>query len=183
MSAPPVDPRAASNALLDEAERLGIPVTNLALQKILYFAHGLHLVETKAPLVSGYFEAWQFGPVHPTAYASFKAAKDQPIAFRATGRDALTGKPTALKAMTDESALSCLRRIISLYGRMTPGRLVELSHAKGAPWQFVVENAKSTMALGLRIPDDVIVARFKYHKVSVGSVPSRGEPSEDTPFA
>lgn len=183
MSLSPIDPRAASNALLDEAERLGIPLTNLALQKILYFAHGLHLMETKMPLVSGYFEAWQYGPVQPVVYAAFKAAKDQPISFRASRHDPLTGAAIPLAAVSDHEALSCIRRILALYGRMTPGRLVELSHAKDAPWHFVVDNAKSTMALGLRIPDDVIIARFKYHKVSVGSVPSKGEPGEDTPFA
>ncbi|URK89026.1 hypothetical protein LP421_15955 [Rhizobium sp. RCAM05350] len=33
------DPRAVANLLLDEADRLGIKITNLALQKLLYFAH------------------------------------------------------------------------------------------------------------------------------------------------
>lgn len=53
------DPRAVANLLLDEADQRGTKVTNLALQKLLYFAHGIHLTQTKQPLLTGYFEAWQ----------------------------------------------------------------------------------------------------------------------------
>jgi hypothetical protein len=65
---------------------------------------------------------------------------------------------------------------------MTPGRLVDISHAKGAPWHFVVDKGRTSLAFGMRIPDEVIRERFKHHKVSVGSQPSAGEPREDTPF-
>lgn len=40
--------------------------------KLLYFAHSIFLIEGKRALVSGYFEAWQNGPVHPAAYAAFE---------------------------------------------------------------------------------------------------------------
>ena len=73
--------------MLDEADRSGIKVTNLALQKLLYFAHSIFLIEAKRPLVSGYFEAWQYGPVHPAAYSAFKTAGSSPIDFRATGQN------------------------------------------------------------------------------------------------
>jgi uncharacterized phage-associated protein len=65
MSGDPYDPRGVANLMLDEAERLGVEVTHLALQKLLYFAHGLFPINCKRPLVSGCFEAWQHGPVHP----------------------------------------------------------------------------------------------------------------------
>ena len=50
--------RAIANLILDEGDRIERPITNLALRKLLYFAHGLFLIERKRPLVSGYFEAW-----------------------------------------------------------------------------------------------------------------------------
>jgi uncharacterized phage-associated protein len=53
------DPRSICNLILDEAGSAARPITNLALQKLLYFTHALHLVETKSPLVTGFFEAWQ----------------------------------------------------------------------------------------------------------------------------
>lgn len=61
MNEAPYDPRALANFMLDEAERNGLALTNLASQKLLYFAHGMFLNETKRPLVKGFFEAWQYG--------------------------------------------------------------------------------------------------------------------------
>src|SRR4051794_34975608 len=90
------DPRTICNLILDEAHSGGCTLTNLALQKLLYFAHGLHLVETTRPLVAGFFEAWQYGPVHPTAYHAFKAARAAPIQFRATLQDPFTKETVPL---------------------------------------------------------------------------------------
>jgi uncharacterized phage-associated protein len=168
--------------MLDEAERNDRNVTNLALQKLLYFAHSRHLIETTRPLVSGYFEAWQYGPVHPAAYKAFKAAGDQPITFRAERQDPLTGRRSPLTPPTAASVVQAVRGVMASYGCLTPGRLVEISHAKDAPWAYVVEQARTKMAFGLRIADSVIIERFKYHKVSVGAAPLAGEPFEDTPF-
>ena len=176
------DPRAIANLILDEGERTSQPVTNLALQKLLYFAHALFLIERKEPLVSGYFEAWQYGPVHPTVYQSFKCAGDQPIAFRAMATHVLTGERTAIVPIADPKIARHIQRIMMFYGGLTPGRLVEISHARGAPWDFVVENSRGTLSLGLRIPDDLIRERFKYHKVSVTEEPKLGEPGDDSPI-
>jgi uncharacterized phage-associated protein len=158
------------------------PLTNLALQKLLYFAHAIYLIETKTPLVSGYFEAWQYGPVHPAAYAAFKSAGSRPIAFRAVKQNPLTGETFPLPNPTSPDVVSCVSRISATYARMTPGRLVEVSHAPGAPWHFIVEKARESVAFGMRIPDNIIVARFNRHKVPVGLQPITGEPREDVPF-
>ena len=176
------DPRIIANMIVEEGQKTGRPVTNLALQKLLYFAYALFLVERKRQLVSGYFEAWQYGPVHPTVYEAFKAAEDRPITFPATAVNALTGERVLLPSPDDPEVVQHIRRVMSSYGRLTPGRLVDISHAKDAPWHFIVESAKHTVAIGLRISDDVIKERFKHHKVSVAEVPKVGEPGDDSPI-
>jgi uncharacterized phage-associated protein len=177
------DPRSVANLMLDEADRNGHRITNLALQKLLYFAHAVFLIEQKRPLVSGYFEAWQFGPVHPTAYQAFKNAGEQAIPFRATRVDVMTGERSDIAPPDDLVVRQHIARFMQCYGRLTPGRLVDISHAKGAPWDFIVNKGRTSLAFGLRIGDDLITERFKYHKVSIGHSPTIGEPSEDTPFA
>jgi uncharacterized phage-associated protein len=176
------DPRSIANLMLDEADRCGYRVTNLALQKLLYFAHAIFLIEQKRPLVSGYFEAWEFGPVHPAAYQAFKSAGPQVITFRATRVDIATGARADITSPDDLAVRQHVARIMQSYGRLTPGRLVEISHAKGAPWHYIQDKGRTSLAFGLRISDDVIMERFKHHKVSVGHSPLVGEPSEDTPF-
>jgi uncharacterized phage-associated protein len=180
---PPFDPRSICNLMLEVADRDGVKIQNLALQKLLYFAHARYLVDVKRPLVLGYFEAWKYGPVHPAAYRAFKGAGGQPITFRASRQDPLTGQTQNLPTPVHASTVLLVNWVMSTYGQLTPGRLVEVSHAKGSPWDFVVGEARHTMAFGLRISDNVILERFKFHKVSVGPEPGAGEPSEDSPFA
>ena len=104
----PYDARSVANLLLDEADRLGIEITNLSLQKLLYFAHGFCLVEDRKPLVNGHFEAWRHGPVHPLAYHAFKDVGRMPISFRADRVDPLTGEKRPLpKIKSRARALPC----------------------------------------------------------------------------
>lgn len=177
------DPRAVANLMLDEADRLEIGVSHIMLQKLLYFAHGIYLMRNKAPLVSGYFEAWQYGPVHPSAYKAFKRSGKEPIAYRAAGQDPLTGEARHLENPTDPDLVHLLRQVLLSYGRMPAGRLVDLSHAKDSPWEYIVTKARTDVALGLRIPDSIILERFRFHKVSVGLEPLSGEPFDDAPLA
>ena len=106
----PYDPRSVCNLMLDEAG--DTPVSNLALQKLLYFVHGLHLMETQAPLVSGYYEAWQYGPVHPAAFTAFKAAGDKPISFRATRQNPLTGEVMPVPVVADQDVRRRVKRMM-----------------------------------------------------------------------
>lgn len=176
------DPRAIANLMLDEADQDGIEITNLALQKLLYFAHGLYLTKTKQPLVSGYFEAWQYGPVHPAAYRAFKGAGSSPITTRAKAKDPLTGRTRPLSKVDDRTAIRLVKHVMQSYGTMSPGRLVDLSHAKGSPWDHIVDKSRTSVAFGLRISDNVIEQYFKNHKVSIGAEPNAGEPLDDAPF-
>lgn len=177
----PYDPRGIANLLLDIADAEGLSITHLALQKLIYFAHGIHLMQTKKPLVSGYFEAWEFGPVNPSVYKAFRDAGSRPIRTRAHGKDVLTGRAHELKMPDDLEVRRLIGDVLRHYGSMSPGRLVDLSHAKGSPWHVVVHETRTDIAFGLRIPDSVIADRFGYHKVSIGAEPRVGEPCEDTP--
>lgn len=178
----PYDPRSVANLLLDLADRQRLPITNLALQKLLYFAHGHFLIRTGKALVSGSFEAWQYGPVHPAVYREFKVAGAQPILSRAVARDVMSGAERPLPVIDDSDVESQLIAVLSSYGHLSPGRLVEISHARRGPWAAVVNKAKTSVSLGMRIPDSVTLECFKYQKVSVGPESRVGEPNEDSPF-
>lgn len=179
----PYDARAIANLILDEADRKSLRITNLSLQKLLYFCHGLFLIRHDRPLISGYFEAWKFGPVHPGAYEAFKEASDRPISFRAKRWDLVNQTSHPIERVDDPDCMHTVSRVLDAYGSLSPGRLVELSHAPNAPWAFVVDNSKVRPMLGLRITDNVIREKFKFHKFSVGEKPIHGEPNEDAPFA
>lgn len=184
MPNPPYDPRAVANLLLDLADREedGLPITHIALQKLLYFAHGHFLIRTGKPLVGGPFEAWRYGPVQPAVYQAFKAEGDRPITSRASARNVMTGETSPLALPDDRMVRSQLRDILRSYGHLSPARLVDISHAPRGPWATVVNKATTSIALGLRIPDSVTLECFKYQKVSVGPASRVGDLSEDKPL-
>jgi uncharacterized phage-associated protein len=178
---PPFDPRGIANLLLDCAAQYEIALTNLALQKLLYFTHGVFLTRKKVPLVSGYFEAWEFGPVHPIAYQAFKPAGGTAISFRATSKDLITGKLSIVPSPSNREIIQHIESVITTFGHMAAGRLVELSHAKDAPWEHTMNKEKTALAFGRRISNNVIIQRFKFHKTSIGALPAYGENFEETP--
>ena len=117
------DPRGIANLMLDQAEARGIRISNLALQKLLYFAHGIYLTQNKRPLVSGYFEAWKHWPVHPAVYRAFKGAGADAITRRAVARDPLTGAERDLPPPNDQEVQELITDVIRKYGKLSPGRL------------------------------------------------------------
>jgi uncharacterized phage-associated protein len=178
----PFDARGIANLLLDIGDQQGTSFTNLVLQKLLYFAHARFLTATQMPLMTGYFEAWRYGPVHPTVYQAFRDARDGIIRFRATRTDLLTGQRSIVPSPDSLVAVQHVKFVARTYGQLPAGRLVEISHAPEAPWHYVVAQAKNRVTLGLRIPDNIILDRFKRHKVAVGGDPELGDGIEDTPL-
>src|SRR5258708_34160936 len=64
------------------------PVSNLKLQKLLYYSQAWHLALLKTPLFEEEIEAWVHGPVVPQVFRYYRDCKWNPIA-----NPALAAKP------------------------------------------------------------------------------------------
>lgn len=60
-------------------QEAGDPVTNLKLQKLLYYVQGWHLVIHDKPAFNERMEAWIHGPVQPGVYGEYKWYRWNPI--------------------------------------------------------------------------------------------------------
>jgi uncharacterized phage-associated protein len=176
-----LDPRSVANLVIEEAMARGRPITHLSLQKILYFIQGKYLMETGLPLMSGFFEAWQYGPVHPLIYDSFKDRGAKPLTEPAAKQDLLSGRKKPVDKPADPDLVQAIRDIGSAYLKLTPGRLVDLSHAKGSPWDVLTKMPSGGRSFGFRITDEIIKSRFQHHKMSVSRDSRIGEPDEESP--
>lgn len=164
---PPRDPRAVANLLLDIAADDQIAVGHVKLQKLLYFAHGFYLNRFGQPLVSGHFEAWKHGPVHPAVYRAFSDAGCKAITFRAMKEDILAGTTELVAPAGDRDCIRAVTQVVRNMGAMNDWALVELSHAPGGPWAEVVEKMAAGLAFGARIEHDVIRSLFSRHRLVV----------------
>jgi uncharacterized phage-associated protein len=156
------DARDVANFILDSADRRDLRITNLALQKLLYFAHGGFFAMFEEPLIRNKFEAWQFGPVQRMLYDQFKFFKEKPIiGTRATHINPDTGEPFYRAPDIDPDHAAIIEQVLDQYSGFSAGQLVEESHAEDGPWEYVWQQADDVVFPGMRIPDSMILEHFK----------------------
>lgn len=122
---------AVSNELLTQAESQGISVSPMQLQKLLYFLDGWHMeLNDGARILSDRFEAWQFGPVCPTAYHEFKHFGSGEI--NELSLNPFSGTPWPASLSTKQKQL--VGEILRIYGSLTGPQMSHLTHKSGTPW-------------------------------------------------
>jgi len=154
-----VDGRAVANFVLDFCDRKKRVVTNLALQKIVYFCHVWYLVEYKRPLIKQRFEAWTHGPVLQYLYREFKDFESKPITKRSVSLNISNGSYEIARLNVSNDELELIESVVEFYSRIKPGTLVELSHTAGGPWH-VVWNHDGEVNPGMKINDEDILSFY-----------------------
>lgn len=125
-------------------------ITNLKLNKLLYYAQGCHLSRTGNPLFSSDIEAWQYGPVIPEIYQKYKVC----------GKDAIrTVDDDFDSASLDDEELETLLDVMRNYGKYTGSALVSLTHKEGTPWSDTIKSGNSV------ISNDKIEQYFKNNPI------------------
>ncbi|MCK5413049.1 MAG: SocA family protein [Candidatus Pacebacteria bacterium] len=104
----------------DNQEREGM--TNLKLQKILYFAQAYYLAKLGKVLFSDNIEAWAYGPVIPSVYGKYKKNGSNPI---------ISEKDKSTISQEDKESL---QKIWDAFGGYSASRLVDITHAH-SPWK------------------------------------------------
>lgn len=156
------DARDIANFVLDSADDSGVVITNLSLQKLLYFIHGWFYAIYEQPLIRNKFEAWQYGPVQRVLYDQFKTCRDRPIrGVRATYIDPENGENVYRAPKIDPDHARLINAVLEKYAKFTAGQLVERSHVEDGPWEYVWQQAEDAIYPGMRIPDSIILEHFK----------------------
>lgn len=176
------DPRIVVNAMIESASRNGLPIYNVSVQKLLYFAHASSLVHDRRPLIRGTFEAWEFGPVCRPIYDALKRYGREQISSLIQKLDPFTGEVLDLPTLQDGSALYRVESTVRLLGRASPSQLISLSHVEGGAWSIVWNKSKTGATVGNRIDDELTIATFGKFKVAVVE-PQLGGMDEASPFA
>ena len=104
-------------------------ISNLKLQKLMYYAQGLHLAVQDAPVFLERIEAWRHGPVVPDLYHANKQI----------GSGALP-KPENLDfSIYDPETRDILDEVYSVFGQFSAWKLANMTHEE-EPWREASEN-------------------------------------------
>ena len=87
----------------------GDTISNLKLQKMLYYQQGFHLAYFGTPLFDEDIVAWQYGPVVPSVYKEYKSFESNSISTSEEGislsdEEYIHFSAVALKKMTHEES-------------------------------------------------------------------------------
>lgn len=97
-------------------------VSNMKLQKLLYYMQGFHLACFNTPLFDEEIEAWMYGPVVPSVYEHFKGHGNKGIEY----------KGSVIHLTKEEEAL--FNEVYRVYGAYSALGLMDLTH-KEKPWK------------------------------------------------
>lgn len=148
------DARVVSNYLLDCADEAGLTITNLQIQKIIFFSHVSYLKSFGRKLVKNHFEAWEHGPVVRPLFDEFKRAGASPIKHRAEILDVMLGqKVFADPATISEHDRSILLRLCMYYAPIDAWTLRHWSHEKSGPWDLALRQFRFAANLGARLDE------------------------------
>lgn len=150
------DARQIANCILDIADRRSVPITHLALQKIVYFAHGLSYSRFEKPLLLNKVEAWKNGPVVRELYFAFNSCGELPITERATLMNFESRAEETIKYTFSKEIESHLEEVFSVYGPLPAWRLVAMTHEKGTPWERTISASANRANVGMHIDEGLI---------------------------
>lgn len=118
-------------------------ISNLKLQKLLYYQQGFHLAYFGEPLFEEEIEAWLYGPVVPCVYDHFKSYGNKGIEH--------SGEIITLSGIHEEALF---REVYKIYGSYSAIGLMEMTHQE-TPWR------STKTGVGNIIPKEKLKAFFK----------------------
>ena len=115
-----------NNLQMEEAD--ADPITNLKLQKLLYYAQGCYLALKGTPLFDDDIEAWEHGPVVPSVYQEYKGDKGNGIPYRGD-----------YDVDIDPEDEAVLIEVYEIFGKYSAWGLRNMTHSE-TPWLSTERN-------------------------------------------
>lgn len=113
-----------SSYIIERCHSQNRTISNLKLQKILYFVQAEFLVSRNQPCFVEQIEAWDFGPVVPEVYQHYKVFGSSNIP--------LIGK-TENTLVISKADQELINEIVDECSRYSASALVEITHNQ-SPW-------------------------------------------------
>lgn len=105
-------------------------ITNLKLQKLVYYTQAWHLAMYDKPVIPEYFEAWIHGPVLVSLYSEYKGFKWHPIEREDLDDVSMAG----LRDKFGSDLCALVEQVVEQYFGMTAYQMERLVHSE-EPWR------------------------------------------------
>lgn len=132
-----------ADLIIVEAHKSNLPVSNLKLQKIMYFLNAIHLLEYKDPLITDDdFEKWDYGPTISSVYSEYESNGGNEILSPKAHLYLQAGSHESFTVDThhfninelEPSDVNFIKNNLNKFLQYSPYELVDKSHAE-PQWQ------------------------------------------------
>ena len=121
------------------------------VQKLLYYAQGIHLALYHTPLFREDILAWPHGPVIPEVYNEYKKFGKNQIDIALTDEDL-----ECVNEIEKDIAAQALELAYDNFAIYTAWQLREMTHQEGTPWEITMRNS----GINSTIPNSLIQNYF-----------------------
>ncbi len=130
------------------SNEIGEPITNMKLQKLIYYVYAWYAVEKGKPLFDEPIYAWKYGPVIASVYRAYQKFGADVI------KESVDGDPESI----DDYTKKLIEEVFNIYGTKSAIDLMELTHSE-APWRDTYKPGDDT-----QIPFNLIQSYYKARK-------------------
>lgn len=135
--------------IIHSFQEVGDQLSNMKLQKLLYYVQGWHLANFDVPAFEEHLEAWTLGPVQPDVYNDYKKFDFRPITEGIPRQD-----------LKDENLCALIDEILDTYGNETGFALYHMT-CQEAPWLTTRGNLSDTEPSHRKIKNSLMLNFFK----------------------
>jgi len=139
-----------ADLIIDFCNEHGNLITNLQLQKLLYYCQAWHLALFGNRMFEDAFEAWIHGPTEPKTFKRFEHLYQSPIV-----------QPNS-NWLVAKSVTKHIENVMSAYGHMTAFELERLA-CQEAPWVLTRKGLPIDLPSNSIIAVDEILKYYKSH--------------------
>lgn len=130
-----VSSKDVAKLILTYGERKGIhDISNLKLQKLLYYVQGYHFAICERELFDEDLRAWEHGPVSVSVWSDYNSNGNQPISCF----------DEVDESLFDDVSLKVVNYVLDTFGKMGAWALRSQSHAE-PPWLNHYDREKDTV--------------------------------------
>lgn len=119
-------------------------LTNMKINKLLYYSQGYYLKRYKRPMYDDEIEAWDHGPVIPEVYSTYKKYDNKPI----------KSYDVDMVAEVAPEVKDIIFGVARKYGGYNASALRNMTHVIGSPWDQVYQKGDAHIKIPLPIMQD-----------------------------
>lgn len=135
-----------------------LSITNLKLQKLMYFAEAYYMVKNpnEDNLFDENWSAWDYGPVCKELYDKYKSFGSAEVYISKDEIDQGENLPKENKEY--------LKKTFEIFGELSAFNLVTLTHMIGSPWNEIYEYNKDMHEYDFKKINDSLIPKEKTRK-------------------